>query len=60
VLGQGARERAQRGVARAVAVGVVELLEVIEVEDDEAEAAARPAVLVGDRGGKQLAKRPPL
>ena len=36
------------------------LAQPVEVEDDEAEAAARPAVLVGDRGGEPLAKRPPV
>ena len=45
--GEGRRERAQQAVALLMAVAVVRLLEAVEVEDDESEAAAEAA---GARG----------
>ena len=60
VLVEQPRERAQRRVARRMAVGVVELLEVVEVEDHEPEAAGRAAVLVRDRGAQELGERAPV
>jgi hypothetical protein len=39
---QHAADRAQRAIARLVTVGIVDLLQPIEIEDDHADAAVRP------------------